>query len=104
MEPGLCRFTTGRVALGADLLRNAKTFCSRPDIRRNEGLSLAGFVPGLRHPVSILYIQENFMKVGVDYYPEHWDSGVWEDDAQRMQAAGITLVKPLASLPERLPT
>jgi beta-galactosidase len=43
--------------------------------------------------VSILYIQENFMKVGVDYYPEHWDSGVWEDDAQRMQAAGITLVR-----------
>jgi beta-galactosidase len=33
------------------------------------------------------------MKVGVDYYPEHWDPAIWEDDAQQMQAAGITLVR-----------
>ncbi|AXL50492.1 beta-galactosidase [Paraburkholderia caffeinilytica] len=33
------------------------------------------------------------MKVGVDYYPEHWDSTIWEEDAQRMQGGGITLVR-----------
>lgn len=33
------------------------------------------------------------MKVGVDYYPEHWDRAIWEQDAERMQAAGITLVR-----------
>ncbi|SKC89167.1 Beta-galactosidase GanA [Burkholderia sp. YR290] len=33
------------------------------------------------------------MKVGVDYYPEHWDREIWEEDAQRMQAAGITVVR-----------
>ena len=33
------------------------------------------------------------MKIGVDYYPEHWDSAIWEQDAQQMQAAGITLVR-----------
>ena len=33
------------------------------------------------------------MKVGVDYYPEHWDRAIWEEDAARMQAAGISLVR-----------
>jgi beta-galactosidase len=33
------------------------------------------------------------MKVGVDYYPEHWDRSLWEQDAQRMQEAGITIVR-----------
>ena len=33
------------------------------------------------------------MKIGVDYYPEHWDVAVWEDDARRMQEAGITLAR-----------
>lgn len=33
------------------------------------------------------------MKVGVDYYPEHWDPALWEQDAQRMHDAGITLVR-----------
>nr|WP_232483991.1 beta-galactosidase [Burkholderia gladioli] len=33
------------------------------------------------------------MKVGVDYYPEHWDREMWEEDAARMQAAGITIVR-----------
>ncbi|WP_233809744.1 beta-galactosidase [Paraburkholderia sp. HP33-1] len=33
------------------------------------------------------------MKVGVDYYPEHWDPAMWEQDAQRMQAAGIRIVR-----------
>ena len=33
------------------------------------------------------------MRIGVDYYPEHWDVAVWEDDARRMQEAGITLAR-----------
>ena len=33
------------------------------------------------------------MRVGVDYYPEHWDSQVWEDDAARMQQVGISIVR-----------
>ena len=33
------------------------------------------------------------MKIGVDYYPEHWDPAIWEQDAQQMQAAGITLMR-----------
>lgn len=33
------------------------------------------------------------MKVGVDYYPEHWEREIWEEDAARMQAAGITVVR-----------
>jgi beta-galactosidase len=33
------------------------------------------------------------MKVGVDYYPEHWDPALWEDDARQMEDAGITIVR-----------
>ncbi|TAM52232.1 MAG: beta-galactosidase [Paraburkholderia sp.] len=33
------------------------------------------------------------MKVGVDYYPEHWDVSLWEHDARQMQEAGISIVR-----------
>lgn len=33
------------------------------------------------------------MRVGVDYYPEHWDESLWEADAVRMKAAGVSLVR-----------
>lgn len=33
------------------------------------------------------------MKVGVDYYPEHWDPAIWEQDAQQMKSAGISIVR-----------
>ena len=33
------------------------------------------------------------MKVGVDYYPEHWDPAVWEQDARAMRAAGVSIVR-----------
>ncbi|WP_429393155.1 beta-galactosidase [Robbsia andropogonis] len=33
------------------------------------------------------------MNVGVDYYPEHWEREIWEDDAARMQRVGITIVR-----------
>ena len=33
------------------------------------------------------------MKVGVDYYPEHWDPALWEHDARQMEDAGITVVR-----------
>ncbi len=33
------------------------------------------------------------MKLGVCYYPEHWPESVWAEDAQRMKALGITVVR-----------
>lgn len=33
------------------------------------------------------------MKIGVDYYPEHWDKSLWEQDADRMKAAGVNIVR-----------
>ena len=30
---------------------------------------------------------------GIDYYPEHWAPSLWEEDAGRMAAAGIKLVR-----------
>ncbi len=33
------------------------------------------------------------MKLGVCYYPEHWPQEWWATDAQRMRAAGISLVR-----------
>lgn len=33
------------------------------------------------------------MRVGVDYYPEHWNESVWEEDAIAMKKAGISLVR-----------
>ncbi|NRO95143.1 beta-galactosidase [Paraburkholderia sp. NMBU_R16] len=33
------------------------------------------------------------MNVGVDYYPEHWDVSLWEQDARQMREAGITIVR-----------
>jgi beta-galactosidase len=33
------------------------------------------------------------MRVGVDYYPEQWDSAMWEQDAKQMRDAGITVAR-----------
>ena len=33
------------------------------------------------------------MKVGVDYYPEHWDRSLWEQDADLMKKSGVKLVR-----------
>ena len=33
------------------------------------------------------------MRIGVDYYPEHWDRGLWEADAQLMKETGVELVR-----------
>jgi beta-galactosidase len=30
---------------------------------------------------------------GVDYYPEHWDESLWEQDARRMREAGVGVVR-----------
>jgi beta-galactosidase len=30
---------------------------------------------------------------GVDYYPEHWDEGMWEQDARRMRECGVGVVR-----------
>src|SRR6056297_3615068 len=32
-------------------------------------------------------------KLGVCYYPEHWSEAAWAEDARRMRAAGISLVR-----------
>ena len=33
------------------------------------------------------------MRIGVDYYPEHWDKSLWEQDANRMKEAGVNIVR-----------
>lgn len=33
------------------------------------------------------------MRIGVDYYPEHWDMNLWEQDADRMKEAGVRIVR-----------
>lgn len=33
------------------------------------------------------------MKIGVDYYPEHWDTKLWEADADLMKEAGVQIVR-----------
>ncbi len=33
------------------------------------------------------------MRMGVDYYPEHWDRSMWEDDARLMRDTGISLIR-----------
>ena len=33
------------------------------------------------------------MRVGVDYYPEHWDREMWDADARQMKAAGVSVVR-----------
>ncbi len=33
------------------------------------------------------------MRIGVDYYPEHWDRALWEADADLMQKTGVKLVR-----------
>ena len=33
------------------------------------------------------------MRIGVDYYPEHWDKSFWEQDADLMQKTGVKVVR-----------
>ena len=33
------------------------------------------------------------MKIGVDYYPEHWDKSLWEQDVKDMKNAGVEIVR-----------
>ena len=33
------------------------------------------------------------MRVGVDYYPEHWPEERWPTDARLMRDAGLTVVR-----------
>ncbi len=33
------------------------------------------------------------MRIGVDYYPEHWDRALWAEDADLMQKTGVKLVR-----------
>lgn len=33
------------------------------------------------------------MRIGVDYYPEHWDRSLWEKDADLMQKTGVEVVR-----------
>lgn len=33
------------------------------------------------------------MRIGVDYYPEHWDKSLWVADADLMQKTGVQLVR-----------
>ena len=33
------------------------------------------------------------IRIGIDYYPEHWDRSLWEEDAARMEALGVHVVR-----------
>ena len=33
------------------------------------------------------------MRIGVDYYPEHWDKALWQQDADLMAKTGVKLDK-----------
>lgn len=33
------------------------------------------------------------IRIGIDYYPEHWDRSLWEEDAGRMEALGTHVVR-----------
>lgn len=33
------------------------------------------------------------MKIGVDYYPEHWDESLWNQDADLMKKTGVKVVR-----------
>lgn len=33
------------------------------------------------------------IRIGVDYYPEHWPREMWEKDADRMKECGVTIVR-----------
>lgn len=33
------------------------------------------------------------MRMGVDYYPEHWERSMWEQDADLMKKTGVSLVR-----------
>lgn len=33
------------------------------------------------------------IRIGIDYYPEHWDRTLWEEDAARMEALGVHVVR-----------
>ncbi len=33
------------------------------------------------------------VRIGIDYYPEHWDTSMWDDDIARMKALGTHVVR-----------
>lgn len=33
------------------------------------------------------------MRVGVNYYPEHWERKLWVEDADRMKEIGVEVVR-----------
>ncbi|MEF2967639.1 beta-galactosidase [Paenibacillus sp. M1] len=37
--------------------------------------------------------QDNTVQIGVDYYPEQWDSSLWEEDIQLMKVTGVRVVR-----------
>ncbi|WP_334073478.1 MULTISPECIES: beta-galactosidase [Paenibacillus] len=37
--------------------------------------------------------QNNAVRIGVDYYPEQWDPGVWEEDIQLMKVTGVRIAR-----------
>jgi beta-galactosidase len=38
-------------------------------------------------------LQGDRIKLGVCYYPEHWDRGLWKDDLRRMKDAGLKVMR-----------
>ena len=38
-------------------------------------------------------VNGNSIDLGVCYYPEHWDKGLWEEDLERMLTSGLKTVR-----------
>lgn len=38
-------------------------------------------------------LQENTVRLGVCYYPEHWDEALWDDDFRRMRELGFSVIR-----------
>ena len=45
-------------------------------------------------------LNDDRIVMGTDYYPEHWDESMWEDDIERMLKTGIEIGR--ASCRERV--
>jgi hypothetical protein len=93
VEPGRGGFGAGRVAFGADVLRDAKAFRRRPDFWCKQGLSAC-----LRSPqfaTSVTPIKETYVSCNLVFAitRNNGPASMWADDAKRMAELGITHVR-----------
>lgn len=56
-------------------------------------LALVAFSPSSGFSQEELRDRYRAFLFGVDYYPEHWEESIWEQDARRMQECGVNVVR-----------